>query len=1084
MLLAAVVGCSAPEKPSVERVSVPELRAPSAKLCGTPIGPARTWDFTGGKTPAEGRFEKLAVSTSEGMGCADVTNMNVRTGFWLDKPWTPEGAFLFEAEVKLGDVARSLLKRQRGGLLWDDMGVNYQPKRDNRGFEVELSQGPAGSWTPTAYFGMGTTTCSVVGPASVRFKKDETVRIALFFGANGRVVFEFGGQVVERTIPVVGPVVPSGRRPVIGSRQTSYYHHFDGVVRKVSFTPMRIDPVGMASLGPIAFPRGSAAERRFAFSNSASAPMDDVRVSVEQFCGTGRVRAQDFSLGTIAAAGRAELSVPLETRVRPGWHPIRLTVRWKGGRGEDLSSEKVFRYGIGPAPADRMMTLMWGFGDDVEDAAALGFTHALSYRAPQPVPDDDRLKETFDNAAVAGLGITRSVRPIFPTGKDKQAYLRRTRDGKNGFDRHFEVPEVSNPELRELIRKVATDDADAYAAYPAFAGMLPCSEIRDAAFPSFNTEHLRYKAETGREVPSVVERSTLRGQASRDMRARYPDGVVPADDPVLAFYDWYWSGGDGWPGYISAVADAYRARIGRKDFFSFWDPAVRCPPHWGSGGSADMLNQWCYAVPEPMNVAGPCEEMFAMAAGRPGQQVAIMTQLICYRSQMAPKEVKVTPEPEWVKRLPDAAFPTIPPDTLQEAVWSMLAKPIQAVMFHGWGTIHDTGEREKYCFTNPESRERIRHLLRDVIAPLGPTLKRLGRKAQPVAVLESFATAAFGGPASWGWKAPAITFLQRARLDPRVVYEQTILRDGLDDVKVLYAPQCWHLTAPVVEKVRAFQRRGGILVADEQCLRALKPDVTVPLISFDPPPASDHTEEVDEQEAAKSGDAKTRQATVRAKSTMLAAVEKIRNGLSGRYAPEVDSSTPEIVTYSRRWKDVPYVVAVNDRRTFGDYVGLWGKTMEKGLPQEGEVTLAASAGSVGAVYELSRGGRVAFSEKEGRVAVPLRFETNDGRLLAFLPRPIAAVEVEASKSVKSGGRIHVKFTVKDDAGSPVPALLPVDIRVFDAAGRELDGAGYACAEGGVSELDVLTNLDDAPGGYRVTCRDRASGLVAETTVKH
>ena len=129
---------------------------------------------------------------------------------------------------------------------------------------------------------------------------------------------------------------------------------------------------------------------------------------------------------------------------------------------------------------------------------------------------------------------------------------------------------------------------------------------------------------------------------------------------------------------------------------------------------------------------------------------SIMTQLICYRSQMAPMEKKVSPEPEWVRRRPKARFPTIPPDVLQESTWSMIAKPVQSIMYHGWGTIYDMGSTIGYVYTNPESADRLKHLLKDVVAPLGPTLKRLGRAAPQVALLESFTTCALGGPSSRG----------------------------------------------------------------------------------------------------------------------------------------------------------------------------------------------------------------------------------------------------------------------------------------------------------------------------------------------
>jgi hypothetical protein len=484
-----------------------------------------------------------------------------------------------------------------------------------------------------------------------------------------------------------------------------------------------------------------------------------------------------------------------------------------------------------------------------------------------------------------------------------------------------------------------------------------------------------------------------------------------------------------------------------------------------------------------MNVAGPVEELFAMAEGNPLQQVMIMTQIICYRVHLAPKDVKVNPQPEWVKRLPDAAFPTIPPDVLQEATWSMLAKPVRGIMYHGWGCIYDTGEEKGYCYTNPETKDRLKALLNGVVAPLGPSLLKIGRERNRVAVLESGISAMLGGPASWGWSAPAITFLQRARLDPRVVYEESVLKGGLDDVKVLYAPQLCMTTRRVVEAVKEFQRKGGILVGDEQMLKALKPDVTVPIVKFTAPPASDHTEDVEAMAGAQGGDGKARSATMNAKRIMQAQAEDLRKALAAKgYRPPSDSSSTEIVVYNRKWEDTPYIFAVNDKRTFGDYVGQWGKIMEKGLPYEGTVSLAGGAGKVGAVYELSRGGRMAFSVSGSDVVVPLKYDTNDGRLLVFLPEEIAKVRISAPVDVAPGGVLSLEFKVLGRSGTPIPAVMPVEVRLYDPSGRELDGAGYAAAVGGVCRMKIPLNVDDPPGEYRLVCRDRASGLVTEKRI--
>jgi hypothetical protein len=77
----------------------------------------------------------------------------------------------------------------------------------------------------------------------------------------------------------------------------------------------------------------------------------------------------------------------------------------------------------------------------------------------------------------------------------------------------------------------------------------------------------------------------------------------------------------------------------------------------------------------------------------------------------------------------------------------------------------------------------------------------------------------------------------------------------------------------------------------------------------------------------------------------------------------------------------------------------------------------------------------------------------------------------------------VTFSALDEDGRPVEALLPAEIRLYDAAGREIDGAGWVCLQGGTCMVDFLTNLNDAQGDYRLVCRDRASGLAVERRIK-
>ena len=257
----------------------------------------------------------------------------------------------------------------------------------------------------------------------------------------------------------------------------------------------------------------------------------------------------------------------------------------------------------------------------------------------------------------------------------------------------------------------------------------------------------------------------------------------------------------------------------------------------------------------------------------------------------------------------------------------------------------------------------------------------------------------------------------------------------------------------------------------------------MPVMAYKTPPKSDHAADVD---AATKTMVNTvaRRFTEEQKAWMLAEAEKLRAALAAKcaYAPKADSSSPEIVTYSRAWRDTPYVFALNDKRTFGDYVGQWGLTMEKGLPFAGEVTLADPEGKIDAVYELSRGGEVPFIRDAGRASVTVDFDTNDGRLFAFLPQRIVGVEVQAPDEVARGEAFEASFRVLGEQGAPVDALLPVELRLQDAAGRDI-GGGWMAAEGGVCSVRFATNLDDPDGGYRLECRDRASGLHTMKTLR-
>lgn len=1011
---------------------------------------AAEWDFTAG-VPADGKLALDGFVSEAGLASHSVTNIRREGGYRLDRPFAYPTAFRFELEADFGLPDSGVAaKAWRTDYIWDDIGeVPNAAAPEGRGVSVMLLH-QGGRQRLFLRLGFGDRGEVLQGP-ELQLACGERATISFTYTANGKVIWETpSGRRVERCVST--GQIPSGKRPTkIGDRVWPNWFKFDGRIRRVAILPVERAPVELDVASPRAFLRASGKrDFRVKLTNFSGETLKSVELTLAR--GDERIvrRAED-----VAADGSIQAVFPVETRLKPGWRDCTVTAKGVTVSGREVRGELKTAIGVGPRPGDRMLALMQDSNDLVKECADCGVTVGQfgdgSRFIVKDVPADGNvsvrhLREVLDEAVVAGVGYGFS-------GKNEQP----TFEAAPAFEHVWE------------------DYGRAFTEYDAFQLAVPYSERRDKSYPDLNRDAARFKAATGLDMPSEVVSNRV-----ADFTVKmYPDGVVPEDDPVLAFYRWYWSGGDQWPGYFDRFGAAIRRGVGRGGFQTLWDPSVRCPPRWGSGGGNNLLSQWIYADPEPMAVAGSAEEVLAMCAGRPGQKPVIHTQLMCYSRRVAPPEVTVSPRPAWQGRFGGGKFIATPADVVCEATWLMFAKPMYGYSFYPFTCMVETSATW-YPYSDPRLGPMMKHLLKGVLAPLGPVLKRLGRADPEVAVFESFTSVALGAPFAMGWNAPPVTFMQRANLDPKVVYEETLERDGFGSLKVVFAPNCRYLTPKLVRLFRDFQAKGGVLVGDGELLKALKADVTVPTVRFSPPPKSDWVTEVEENQAADPKIAERRAATRATKATMCGNAAKLRAALAGRYEPPSRSSSPDIIVCNRRFGETDYLFAVNDKRTFGDYVGQWGLLMEKGLPNEGQVAVRDADRRVKAVYELSQGGEVPFVRAGDFAEVPVKFSTTDGRVFAFLHERIEKVEAEA---VACDGGIRVTMKVLDASGRPLDALLPVEIRVYDAAGAELDGAGFCAAANGVAEAHVFTNLDDAPGAYRIVCRDRASGKSASVSLE-
>ena len=508
--------------------------------------------------------------------------------------------------------------------------------------------------------------------------------------------------------------------------------------------------------------------------------------------------------------------------------------------------------------------------------------------------------------------------------------------------------------------------------------------------------------------------------------------VIPDDHPLLTYYRWYWKTGDGWNLLNSRLHEGL-ATMGRQDFWTFHDPAVRVARVYGSGGSVDAVSQWTYSYPDPIRIAVATDELLATAAGagRP-QQVMKMTQIIWYRSQTAP-EPKTPADAlpyraRWEVEQPDAPFITIAPMHLREAFWTKMARPIRGIMYHGWQSLVPCDSPGGYRYTHPETQHELARLIRQVVRPLGPTLLQVPAAKSDVAFLESFASEMFArrGTFGWGggWTGDCYHVLLYAHLQPEIVFDETIATRGLDGFRVLVMPDCDVLTETVAAKIKAFQAAGGLVVGDERTCPAIKPDIVLPVC----------------------------QRTGRAdadKQALQACAAELRTKLDARYGRAAETSNPDVIPYLRRYGQTDYVFLVNDRREYGQYVGQHALVMENGLPADATVAVRRSGG---AVYDLVNSRPVAARVVEDRLGFAAALGPCDGGLYMICPEPIAAVRVEVPEQVARGAQARCAVRIVDAADRPLAAVVPVDVQVRDPDGTS-GGVQRGVRGGGRSDGD-------------------------------
>jgi hypothetical protein len=1016
------------------------------------------WDFKGApdKLPA-GTLRKWAKIAPEGL-VPTGRNPRAESGYRTEEGVVkaPTGAFRITVDIVPAKPVHTFHRTNYNMMLFDTLGymrmsqlVKYDKSGTAKGIQLALIDLGGNKFIPVARFGCGNEIATFHGE-TVHLSPGVPARIVLDYDALSRSQLIVNGKVVAAA--TIYGVPEPGRFAMIGSALATN-SGFTGAVERVELEYLPVPRCALAVSGPRVLRQGEGAPVRLEFSSGNSEDRyEDLEIS-------GTFAGFPFAKRAIKIDNGFEL--PVETRLMIGTYPLEYFVSGRRN-GEKFDFSGTLELRIVPPAADGMPVRLWTESEDYAECrryAALGFDHVV-YRLSSHLPRGKYSTivigasyADLDNCASAGFSVMDYLDMTHYRFKDFIASHRiLDRSGKPRSDGRKLLPDCTDKKVVAAMWNAAFVSGEVFGPHPAFYGSLVNTERRDHTVPALDKRaHERYRGATGRDIPPEVDRKLPPSYGEID---GFPaDRVISDDDPLLAYYRWFWKEGDGMNALNGAMGEALKEGAGRRDLVVMYDPAVRVPPVWGSGGNVDLLNQWVYAYPEPFRVAGVAGEMRAMAEGRPGQKVGIMTQMIVKRHELAVPDVKPKKLPRWVKWEPKAPYMTTPAGLLREATWAMLARHVDSIMYYGAGAIQPpnfmfTGLR----FINPEGAKALSQVFNGVVKPVGKMLRMLPEREADTAVYESLASCLFAGRGGWGWgrEWPSGMLMYRANLAPKVLYDESILNGGLEGVKVLFMPHCDVLTAPVAKEIEKFQSRGGIVVADRNLAPAITPDIVIGEVVF----------------SRKAGAKRFKMEYKRAAAELL---EK----LHGFYTPFV-SADMEFLTFPRKWKSTDYLFVVNDARTYGGDFGAWRQVMEKGAPHKGRVLVRRRAG---AVYELSRGGQVPFLNTHEGTLCELDFNTNDGRILMFLDEPIASVALVGPKTVTRGEKLRVRLEIRCGAEGRQPqALFPVSFTIQEPGGNP--ETVYDCAVDGVQEREFLIPLNAPPGEWKITAMDRASGFEA------
>jgi len=576
------------------------------------------------------------------------------------------------------------------------------------------------------------------------------------------------------------------------------------------------------------------------------------------------------------------------------------------------------------------------------------------------------------------------------------------------------------PAYREFALKEARKWAAKWKDNPAFVHF----NINTEQGSQINTSKYAlefYRKALGFDMPEFNINASIHPPAlsvnwPKRIEGAYPkDGIVEPANKWWRFFKWYWEEGSG----VNTLNDAIAREAKRinPNLSTLQEPALRWPPVFNYH-DMDVLQEWVY-VPDPKAMLPVLERLQAACRGK--AVYSGMAQLLFKRNMAAPFDSAVNP------------------DIYREALWIAVSRPVKLITIWGWHLVRGKDD-DKKKHNNPETYEEIKHFAEGVLAPYGPFLRALDNRPRKVAYLWSLASDLFRKERFYFEISRTSKRLASAGILADTLYDDAVSQDdALDGYEVLILAHTYAIPRPVYDKVVAFVKRGGLVIADEEMGFALPKVTVVPGLE----------------------------------------AERVKEILLKRGLMEVECDTPDVVFNLRRHGGTNCLIVVNDKRESGPLFGEYGLVKEKGVAQAASFRVKKSFGRF--IYDLTASRPPAAENAGDAWRIRLDLPPCGGRIVAFYQRAVGRLTVEpACTSVKRGSHLRASVRLEDRSGKRFSGLVPVLVEIRRPDGSRSDLSHAAAMRDGVVELDIPVAFDDPTGVWALSARELATGQTARS----